>query len=132
NTLTATVGGRFFDYDKRTVILQEGGLRGGVPIGAGVPVSLASSESESNFKANLSYKPTPDALFYASWAQGFRLGQPSTGASVALCDSDLDGLVDGNGVPIESTRVIDSDFLDNYEVGAKVAFLDRRVLLDAA
>ncbi len=133
DTLTATVGGRYFDYDKRTRILQEGGLRGGVPIGAGVPVTLTSSENRSNFKANLSYKPTPDALLYASWAQGFRLGQPSTGASPGLCDTNpVDGLIDGNGVSIESTRTIESDFLDNYEIGGKVAFMDRRVVLDTA
>jgi outer membrane receptor protein involved in Fe transport len=69
---------------------------------------------------------------YASWAQGFRLGRPSTGLPSATCDQDNNGLLDGTDVSIASTRQVDSDFLDNYEVGGKFAFMDRRVIIDSA
>jgi iron complex outermembrane receptor protein len=129
--LTATVGMRYFKYEKNERSLQEGGLFG-VPLGAGVPVNLDSSEGRSNFKANLSYKPTQDSLLYASWAQGFRLGRPSAGLLPSTCDTNGDGLVDGTSVSIESTRRIDSDFLDNYELGGKFTLFDRRMVVDTA
>ncbi len=128
--LTATVGGRFFKYSRDQSQSREGGLVG-VPLGAGVPILRDSSESGNNFKANLSYKPTKDSLLYASWSQGFRLGFPAAGL-LPVCDLDNDGLVDGTNVTIESTRSVDSDFLDNYEIGGKFAFFDRRMVIDTA
>lgn len=129
--ITATLGGRFFEYDKTQGTLNEGG-RFRVPLGAGVRTQIESSESENSYKAGISYKPVRDALLYASWAQGFRLGQPANGVPPATCDTNGDGLVDGTGVSIESTKVIDSDFLDSYEVGGKFGFFDRRMLVDAS
>jgi len=129
--LTATVGGRYFKYEKNERSLQEGGLFG-VPIGAGIANILESSESDSSVKANLSYKPTKDSLLYASWAEGFRLGRPTAGAIPALCDTDGDGLIDGTNITIESTRRINSDFLENYEIGAKFALFERRIVVDTA
>ncbi len=136
--LTATLGGRYYEYEKNQSILQEGGalgLVGGiprVPIGGGIAQVLDNSESGSSFKANLSYRPTQNALLYASWAEGFRLGRPSPGVTAASCDTNNDGLLDGTSITIESTRVISSDYLDNYEIGAKVALFDRRMVIDTS
>jgi iron complex outermembrane recepter protein len=135
--LTATVGGRYFKYEKDETRLIEGGLNGlvngvpRVPIGAGVRTELQADESDTSLKATLSFKPADEALLYASWAEGFRLGRPAPGLS-ADCDRDGNGLIDNTNVSIESTRTIDSDFLENYEVGGKFAFLDRRILIDSA
>lgn len=129
--LTATAGARFFKYKKDESSLQEGGLSG-VPLGTGVPVRLDNKEDDSSLKANLSYKASTDSLFYASFAQGFRLGHPQVGVLPAFCDVNNDGLVDGSSATIESTKTVNSDSLDNYEIGGKFAFLDRRISLDAA
>ncbi len=129
--LTATVGARYFDYDKSQTVLQEGGLLG-VPIGAGISQYQQNTKDGTSYKANLSYKPTADSLVYASWAQGFRLGRPAAGLPPLACDRDNDGIVDGTSVTLASTRIIDSDFLDNYEIGSKLLLFDRRLSIDAA
>jgi outer membrane receptor protein involved in Fe transport len=48
------------------------------------------------------------------------------------CDADNDGIVDGSDVSIASTRSIDSDLLDSYEIGGKFSLFDRRMTLDTA
>jgi iron complex outermembrane receptor protein len=123
--LTATLGGRYFDYDKH----ERSFVSFANP---GTLSDIESSESDSNFKASLSYEPTPDSLFYASWAEGFRLGRPVPGLPDSCDMNPRDGVVDGSGVSIESTRRIDSDFLENYEIGGKLAFFERRVVIDTA
>lgn len=128
--LEATVGGRYFRYEKDERQLFEGGLIE-VPLGGGVPVDLDSRESDSTFKATLGYKPTTDSLVYVSWAEGFRLGRPQRPLT-SFCDVNGDGIADGTNITIESTRRIDSDFLEQYEVGSKFAFFDRRMVIDAA
>jgi outer membrane receptor protein involved in Fe transport len=131
DSVTATIGGRYFDYEKNERDFQEGGLYG-ISAGAGVPVQFDDGEGHSNFKASLSFKPTDDTTLYASWAQGFRLGRPTVGVAPGLCDRNNDGVIDGSGVSLASTRRINSDSLDNYEVGAKLLLLDRRLSVDAA
>ncbi len=127
--LTATVGGRYFKYRKDERTFVEGAFVN-VPLGEGPRLLLNSDEGDSSFKANLKYEPSKDSLLYASWAQGFRLGRPSAGAAPLFCDTDGNGIIDGTTVSLESTRTINSDFLDSYEAGAKVALLDRRMTID--
>lgn len=129
--LTATVGGRYFEYDKSNSTFFEGGAFG-VPFGTGVPLNNESSESNSSFKGHLSYEPTKDSLLYASWSEGFRLGFPTAGLPSAACDTDNDGFLDGTNVSIESTKTVNSDFLENYEIGGKFTLFDRRMVVDTA
>ncbi len=132
DSLTATVGGRYFKYDRDERGLQEGGLVG-VPLGSGVPTHLESDEDGSTFKANLSYKPTDGTLLYASWAQGFRLGRPQVPVlRGGVCDTNNDGLIDSTNSSVDSTALIDSDSLDSYEIGGKFVLFDRRMVVDAA
>ncbi len=130
--ITATVGGRYFNYDKQEYRLEEGGTVGR-PFGTGVPTNARNDENNHTLKANISYKPLDEALIYASWSQGFRLGRPTPGVSPGLCDvNPSDGLIDGTSVTIASTRIINSDFLDSSEIGAKFALFDRRMTVDLA
>ncbi len=129
--LSVSVGGRYFKYEKEEQVLQEGGLLR-IPLGTGVRQFLANGESGSSYKANVNFKPTRESLLYASWAEGFRLGRPAAGLSAAVCDLNNDGVLDGTGVSLESTRTINSDFLENYEVGGKVALFDRRMVVDTS
>lgn len=126
---SATLGGRYFHYDKGETSIREGGSYG-VPLGGGLPVSVRTEDSGTSYKASLNFKPSDDALIYASWAEGFRLGRATPGLAPELCDLDGDGIVDGTNTSIEATKTVDSDFLDSYEVGAKVMLFDRRMALD--
>lgn len=129
--LTATVGGRFFDYKKDLTTLLEGGFAN-VPLGAGVPTRLGGDESDSSFKANLTYKPSEDSMAYVSWSEGFRLGRPTAGVPAFTCDPNNDGVVDGTNITLESTRTIKSDFLESYELGGKLALFERRMTIEAS
>lgn len=130
--LTATAGGRYFEYDKTEHILRrEGGLFG-VPIGGTIPRTLTNSQNDNVKKISLDYKPTQGSLLYVSWAEGFRLGRGDAGAIPTLCDPDGDGLVNGSGVTVESTQHINSDFLENYELGGKLSLFDRRLSVDTS
>lgn len=126
--LTFTGGVRAYDYERAsrsggTGVFGEGGD------GSLSPALNADSSGES-FRANLSYK-RDDALYYAGWSQGFRLGRPQTGLPAGVCDRDADGIVDGTTTAIESTKSVNSDEVDSYEVGTKMTFLDRRMTVTA-
>jgi iron complex outermembrane receptor protein len=135
--LTATVGGRYFSFEKVAAGIAEG-LGVGIPIGTGQWVSTQIEDEDSTFKAGLTYKPNSTAMVYANWAQGYRLGPPDPSEAsrrtlVAFCDrSPADGIIDETNVAVSSVGHIDSDFLDNYEIGGKFSLFDRRLLIDAA
>lgn len=124
---TLTGGARFFEYDRETDQLNAGALFGDRSS------FVSGGTSGDSFKANVTYKPTDNAMIYAAWSQGFRLGVgPQAGLSPALCDRNSDGIVDGtNGVTIASTQFIEPDSLDNYELGTKFSLLDRRLEITA-
>ncbi len=137
--LTLSLGGRYFEYEERAAALVEGGILGVpggiplVPLGAGVPVLSRGKDQGSTYKAQLAYKPTSDGLLYASWAQGYRIGPPDgPGVPAGNCDIDNDGRVDNTNVTLESTKHVDPDELDSYELGAKFAFMDGRLALNAS
>ncbi len=88
--------------------------------------------SGTTFRANLSYQPADGALLYASWAQGFRLGSPQPGLAAGLCDRDNDGIADGTNITLESTRSVDPDEVDSYELGGKFAFPGSGATVSAA
>lgn len=126
--LTLTGGVRAYDYKRTTHARNEGALTaGGFQI-----IDRSSKASGTTFRGNLSYKPISDALLYASFAQGFRLGAPKNGVSTTVCDTNDDGIVDGSNVPVEATRQTKSDTVDSYELGGKALILDRRLQIDAA
>jgi iron complex outermembrane recepter protein len=130
--LKATVGGRYFRFERDGSVLTEGGVVR-VPVGTGVPSRPRVKDDGSTYKASLSYEPTSNAMFYTSWAQGFRLGPPDgPGGANLLCDANGDGIIDGTSVTLESARHVESDYLDNYEIGGKLSFLDRRLVVDAS
>ncbi len=123
---TLTGGVRAYQYD-RTVNVTTGGTLFGVGTS-----NLDADASGSSFRGNLSYKIGEDALAYASWSQGFRLGKPQAGLLPGVCDTNNDGIVDGTGnLTIEQTKRLESDEVDNYEIGGKLTALDRRLMVTA-
>jgi outer membrane receptor protein involved in Fe transport len=122
-----TVGGRAFEYDARywttfydSVVIPNSST------------DESTSESGRTAKAGIEFKPSDDTLIYASWSQGFRLGQPlATELLRSLCDQNGDGLLDGSNISSTLDR-IDSDRLDSYELGAKLSVLGGRGMLSTA
>lgn len=118
--LSVTGGVRAYDY-KRTNALDTSGALFGVSSS-----TLRQNASGTSFKGNVSYKPNSDSLLYASFSQGFRLGTPQPGLPAGLCDGNGDGIVDGTSISLAQTRSVRSDRVNNYEIGGKFAFADRR------
>jgi outer membrane receptor protein involved in Fe transport len=115
--LTATVGARWFqfDVDEQSSLLVA--CCGGNTPGPGPAAPTASSDKDVNYKFNLSYEANDDLLFYAQAAQGFRSGgNNEPGISV---------------VPgCQNASSYSSDGLWNYELGAKMALLDNRAVVN--
>ena len=122
-----TLGGRWFDYERKILIDQSGALG---------TVSFDGESTEKDFKGkvNLEYTPSDDALIYTQWAQGFRLGQPVVVPPLGVCDTDNDGILDGSSppTPINTSGALDSDNLDSIEVGGKFSFLDNQLITNIA
>lgn len=125
--LTLTGGARFFEYDSSTAVITN------LLTPSSRNSSVSGETSGDSFKTNLTYKPNENGMVYAGWSQGFRLGLgPQSGLPVDICDRNSDGIVDGtSGVTIGSTRFVDPDSLDNYELGAKLGLLDERLTIAA-
>ena len=124
--LTLTVGGRY--YNQRVSIL------GGASFGSrfsqaadhGRPVEgpLFAPRTESGFipKLNLTYKPRPGLLVYATYSEGFRPGGFNRGGGTP-------GLVDpAFKVPV----AYGTDTVKNYELGWKTQFFDNSLQLNGA
>jgi outer membrane receptor protein involved in Fe transport len=69
------------------------------------------NQAGETHKVNLSWKVTPDKMLYATYSTGFRPGGYNRVAGVAPYKADT---------------------LDNFEVGAKTQWLDRKLTLNAA
>ena len=115
--LTATVGARWFkfDVDEQSSLLVA--CCGGNTPGPGPAAPTASTDKDVNYKFNLSFEANDDVLLYAQAAQGFRSGgNNEPGISV---------------VPsCQNASSFGSDGLWNYEIGAKLALLDHRAVLN--
>lgn len=124
---TATVGGRYFQYDTQYLLAVFNSVL--------IPESdedNPADESGSTFKASVEYAATDNALLYATWSEGFRLGRPLNPDLISqLCDLDDDGFLDGTDIP-SSLDQVSSDSLENYELGAKLGFNDGRIVLNAS
>ncbi|WP_309604741.1 TonB-dependent receptor domain-containing protein, partial [Phenylobacterium sp.] len=124
--LTLTVGGRFYD--------QRVSIAGGASFGSrfsqaadhGRPVEgpLFVPRTETGFipKVNLTYKPRPGLMVYATYSEGFRPGGFNRGGGTP-------GLVDpAFKVPVS----YGTDTVKNYEIGWKTQFFDNSLQLNGA
>ncbi len=125
---TLTGGMRAYEYERAFANVNAGPLWGGFSL----PPLVKVKASGELFSGNLKYKPTEASLIYASYGQGMRLGRPQAGISASRCDLDNDGIIDGSGIELSSTRHVDSDRVNSYELGTKLALMDRRLSVSAA
>jgi iron complex outermembrane receptor protein len=112
-SMTATAGLRYFNFRSIFSEVGDGAALGG-------PLTLADRTTKDhgfNPKFNVSWKPGKHQLFYAQATRGFRLGGIND-PLLAICS-----LADA------ATYVDDfkSDHLWNYEVGAKLGWLDGKL-----
>jgi iron complex outermembrane receptor protein len=124
--LRLTLGGRY-TFDRRggvarsyTQNLDTGAITCGVPVTVRDNPAVCAATLSKTFKqptwlASLNYKATDDVLLYAKVSRGFRAGGFNVRGAVAL-----------NFAPY------DPEITTEYEVGAKMEFLDRRVRLNVA
>jgi iron complex outermembrane recepter protein len=125
--VTLTAGVRAYEYKRHHQVEANGAFYGV----SGIHENVDTKVSDENFRANVSYRPSDEALVYAGWSQGFRLGR-AQGGLASVCDANGDGIADAIGVPLADTRRVDSDSVDSFEIGGKFTLLDRRLTIDAA
>ena len=111
--LTLTVGGRLFEYRTRPRLqyLPNANL---IP-----PFDFSPATSkDSDFipKVSLTWKPSDDAMIYALYSEGFRIG----GANVFSLATP--------GLPV----TFESDTTKNFEIGTRLDLIDRTLTLDVA
>ena len=117
----ATLGVRRFDYDLQRDDTSSGAF-------AEPPSNVEFDDDGDTFKANLTYKPSEDTLVYGQWAEGYRRGRPVYIPSLCL-DPSTGRLNDLDLLPQEG---VESDSLENFEIGFKTSLNDNRVTLNAA
>ncbi len=120
--LTLTGGARAYRYERTTDNYNTGPLVGGLQI-----IDQETDESGTSFRGAASYKLTENALLYASYADGFRLGRTQAAVPASRCDINGDGVIDNTNVTVASTAKVDSDTVESYELGAKGSLFDRRM-----
>jgi outer membrane receptor protein involved in Fe transport len=129
----ATVGLRWYQVKTTSEGFEEG-----LAIGGGKLVSpeVTDKENGTNPKFELDYHFDPDKMVYGLASKGFRPGgvvpivPPGTAGTPNDCVAALH-LVNPN-ITLNDTRSFHSDSLWNYELGAKTAWLDHRLTLNAA
>jgi outer membrane receptor protein involved in Fe transport len=119
--LSIELGERYFNYKIGYDNYSDGLFNGGFSYH-----NVNLSESGSTPKVGLDFKPSKDLLFFADATKGFRIGQPHPFIP-ASCDAELATIGYPNGPP----TLIKSDSLWQYELGAKTAWLDHRLIANA-
>lgn len=141
--LSLSVGARYIDEEKS---LRGENLEGGVVL-AGIgqigpalafntpvgPYTYATNQfSNDNLspEVTLSYTPSNDTLFYATYKEGFKSGGFDYGStSNPLFSHPRQTLIDG-GSPIE--RSFRPETVEGFELGVKTEFADNTIRLNAA
>jgi iron complex outermembrane receptor protein len=123
-----TGGLRWFNFDSESTDTFSGFQFGGTPA-SNPAVERKGSGSSDGFtpKLVLSYHATADQLFYGLVAKGYRSG----GSNIPL-PSLCDGNLIASGITPPAPSEFKPDSLWNYELGAKVTGLDRRLTANAA
>ncbi|MCW1381906.1 TonB-dependent receptor [Novosphingobium sp. KCTC 2891] len=125
--LSLTLGGRYTWDERKAKILRQNYLGGGSPVfgGLGVPFGAAGTDftGGATFKkftprVSLSFQPTRDHNFYASFSQGFK-GGGFDPRGVGTNAPDYDG--NGTRSDAEIARYLSfrPESVDSYEIGYK-------------
>ena len=124
DSLTATIGARYYEIEQDftgSSNFAAGPFSGSVDNDAGRDYDLSGGHSDQPIKSddvilkfNVSYTPSDDLLFYATYSEGFRPG----------------GFNRGGGIPSANPSfptvnvTYDTDDVKNYEIGWKMTLAD--------
>ncbi|MCP9221177.1 TonB-dependent receptor [Erythrobacter sp. LQ02-29] len=111
-----------FDMDDSLQDIQNAGLSAGQAQQVYNAVRAPNEAKTSGviFKGTVNFTPTDDLLFYATYSEGFRPGLLNRPGGAQGPN--------GFNVPFE----LETDEVQNYEIGAKTEFLDRQVRLNVS
>ncbi|OGT85170.1 MAG: hypothetical protein A3H91_05370 [Gammaproteobacteria bacterium RIFCSPLOWO2_02_FULL_61_13] len=137
--LTLTVGGRYVDEEKDIHHRVCLGLAFNytcdtvaddlfVPPALAVPLDLRDRLEEDDFSpaVSVTWRPTDDSMFYASYSEGFKAG----GFDFELRTTPPGGDdADGDGIP--DSLKYDSETVRAYEIGTKLTLLEGAVRFNA-
>lgn len=127
--LQITLGGRYYEYNQTAEKFSAGFVIGRTPTDA----TFSIKEHGFNPKAAIKFKISPDILFYASVARGFRIGGtnerlPNPNTAIGdQCARELVAL----GIT-RSPDTYGSDSLTSYELGAKTSWFNKRLRINPA
>jgi len=134
DVVKVTAGLRWYQVKTTSAGYEAGLATGG---GSVIPSpSVTTTESGVNPKVSVDYHITTDQMLYATASKGFRPGglvpivPPGQPGTATDCVAAL--AAQAPGTSIDSTRSYKSDSLWNYELGAKTAWFDHRVTVNAA
>lgn len=117
---SATIGGRYFETENggsgSSRGVQNALISGAAPPGTLISPPSSSSDEDFIMKAELSYRPNEDQMYYLLASQGYRQGGSNGDSAVQ------------SGAP----RFYGSDTLWNYELGFKTQWMDSRLRLNGA
>jgi outer membrane receptor protein involved in Fe transport len=127
--ITLSAGVRVADTSFDSSAIYNGPVVGG----AGVNDAGAQEETPVTPRFGVSYRSTPDNMFYATAAKGYRVGgyNPQIGLPCIPQLATL-GYFPSAGNPTGRPTTFDSDTLWSYELGTKNTFFDGRGRLNAS
>jgi len=144
-TVNAAFSFRYFQVDQSAVSDQSGrlfSLRNPLPppftppfawppLISYNPVHLAHNNSERVFtpKYNVTWTPDKGSMYYATVSKGFRTGVVNLTPPTAFSGCQEALTASGFGTTVPDSK---SDSLWNYELGTKLALVEKRVQLDAS
>ncbi|MEP6547138.1 MAG: TonB-dependent receptor [Gammaproteobacteria bacterium] len=114
--LDLTVGERYYELKDSLQNTQSGALA------APSQPLVHAKASGSSPRAVLSYRPTDDATLYVSAGRGYRPGGPNVGLPTGI----------GCALNNAYSPLYEPDSVWNYELGAKMEFLQRRLSVNLA
>jgi iron complex outermembrane receptor protein len=138
--LSVSLGGRYTNDKRSSVVVKKNLIGGASPELGGAGVQLGALVSnfagEKTFKeftprASITFEPTDEHTFYASYSKGFKGGSFDPRAN-----SPQAGDTNGNGIIDEEDIfeffLFDPEKVDSYELGYKASLFDRRLRLAIA
>lgn len=130
---SVTGGIRYYDYDLETTSAVDLPLLRTVFFGDdpdSIELDFEPGGQKADgflFKVNTSFDITPDVLVYATYSEGYRIGNSN---GIPLCDPNQGANQNICGQPDELEYFPDTT--QNYELGFKSQFADRTVTLNGA
>ena len=107
------------------VTLIEQGFANGTFNLEGLGADGVANQDDTIIRASLDWRPTDDVMLFATYSEGFRPQTVNRNAGSPA--GNQTGVFQGFLVP----AVADTDELENFEIGIKGDFLDRRLRLNA-